>query len=205
MEPQLVESLLPKLPYANEALGLFAEAAACVARGDLMGAELLSAQIDDRPLRAHFYAVQEAFPQRLAELGTAVPVVSGDVTRTKERMPGVDVQRQVFAEDGWRCRWCGTRVVSVEASKTLARLLPSVWRHRRANDDCHGVTLCCGASLDHVLAHSYGGTNDRENLVTACWPCQFGRGDTPIETIGLSDPRERSPLVDDWDGCSGLR
>jgi 5-methylcytosine-specific restriction endonuclease McrA len=55
-------------------------------------------------------------------------------------------------------------------------------------------------SHDHVLPLSYGGSNDLGNLVTACWVCQFGRGEWLIEDVRVSDPREREPLRDEWDG-----
>jgi hypothetical protein len=64
----------------------------------------------------------------------------------------------------------------------------------------HGAFFALTASVDHVLPHSAGGSNEAQNLVTACWPCQFGRGAYTIEELGLSDPRLRSPVVDDWDG-----
>jgi hypothetical protein len=56
------------------------------------------------------------------------------------------------------------------------------------------------ASVDHVLPHSVGGGNQLENLVTARWPCQFGREAYTLEEFGFSDPRLRPPVVDSWDG-----
>ncbi len=56
----------------------------------------------------------------------------------------------------------------------------------------------------HHLPYCAGGGNDLDNLVTACWAGQFGRGDFSLEEVGLSDPRARSPIVDEWDGLTGL-
>jgi hypothetical protein len=64
----------------------------------------------------------------------------------------------------------------------------------------HGAFFALTASVDHVLPHSAGGGNEPQNLVTACWSCQFGRGAYTIEEFGLSDPRLRPPVVDGWDG-----
>jgi len=49
-----------------------------------------------------------------------------------------------------------------------------------------------------------GGTNDEGNLVTACWPCQFGRGAWSLEEVGLLDPRLRAPIKDGQDGLTRL-
>jgi hypothetical protein len=59
------------------------------------------------------------------------------------------------------------------------------------------------AGLDHVLPHSKGGENIAENLVTACWPCQLGRGNDSIERIGLFHPAEHQlqRALPGWDGC----
>jgi hypothetical protein len=46
--------------------------------------------------------------------------------------------------------------------------------------------------------------DDDGNLVTACQACQYGRGRHALEEFGLSDPRERPPVVDDWDGLTRL-
>lgn len=67
----------------------------------------------------------------------------------------------------------------------------------------HGLVLACSASLDHVLARSKGGLNAEGNLVTDCWPCQFARGNDPIERVGLLNPADRHdpPVLRGWDGC----
>ena len=45
-----------------------------------------------------------------------------------------------------------------------------------------GATLEDGAqlSLDHVMPHSKGGSNDASNLVTACSRCNSSRGNRPV-------------------------
>lgn len=70
--------------------------------------------------------------------------------------------------------------------------------------DRHDGTIAVLGSHDHVVPRSWGGSNELDNLVTACWPCQFGRGNARLEDCGLIDPRDRAPVVDDWDGLSRL-
>ncbi|WP_425342692.1 HNH endonuclease [Piscinibacter koreensis] len=60
------------------------------------------------------------------------------------------------------------------------------------------------ASLDHVVPHSRGGTHELSNLVTACYCCQFGRGEWTLAESELADPRHREPIVDGWDGLDRL-
>ena len=82
-------------------------------------------------------------------------------------------------------------------------MLPDAYPAGRRDDDRHGLTLAARASLDHVNPHSAGGGSDDDNLVTACWSCQFGRGNDTIERLDLSDPRQRPPIdvLPRWDGC----
>lgn len=53
----------------------------------------------------------------------------------------------IYLRDGCACAWCGAKV---EAGTQL--------------------------TLDHVVPHSKGGSNDASNLVTACKPCNDSRG-----------------------------
>jgi 5-methylcytosine-specific restriction endonuclease McrA len=120
-------------------------------------------------------------------------------------MPPAAIVREVYERDFWACRWCGTPVIADKPIKAIHKLFPATFYKGTTNDSMHGLMLSSRVSLDHVLPHSFGGTNDIENLVTSCWPCQFGRGNDLIERLGLSDPREREPIPTDWDGCSKFK
>ena len=120
-------------------------------------------------------------------------------------MPSAAIVREVYERDFWACRWCGTPVIADKPIKAMHKQFPATFYKGTTNDSMHGLMLSSRVSLDHVLPHSFGGTNDIENLVTSCWPCQFGRGNDLIERLGLSDPREREPIPTDWDGCSTLK
>jgi 5-methylcytosine-specific restriction endonuclease McrA len=120
------------------------------------------------------------------------------------RMPGKRVAEQVFARDGWHCRFCGVRVVVPAARKVLEASVPDALCWQGENKDLHAAFLYISATLDHVVPHSRGGTNDMDNLVAACWPCNFGRGGYLLEQMGLNDPRQRPPVRDGWDGLTRL-
>jgi hypothetical protein len=61
------------------------------------------------------------------------------------------------------------------------RLPPSVWAVLRKEvferDDFHSLDLHC----DHILAVSRGGSNDMENLATACRQCNLSKGAKTLE------------------------
>ena len=106
----------------------------------------------------------------------------------------------MYRRDGWRCRFCGCRVVHPEARNRLQRLLPGVFRWTGLYGDHAGFYVLSGVA-DHVLPYSRGGSTTLENLVTCCQPCNYGRGSDLLEPLGLSDPRLRDPHpADGWDG-----
>jgi 5-methylcytosine-specific restriction endonuclease McrA len=72
------------------------------------------------------------------------------------------------------------------------------------------VVLAFRANVDHVVPWTLGGRTDMENLVSACWCCNYGKSSYTLEQIGLDDPRLRpTPESDGWDGLTsslpGLR
>lgn len=76
------------------------------------------------------------------------------------------VRFRVLQRDGFRCRYCGATP-------------PDVVLH-----------------LDHVLAVARGGGNEEDNLITACLPCNIGKGVLPASPpTGLpSEYATRTPL-----------
>lgn len=61
----------------------------------------------------------------------------------------------------------------------------------------HGAFYALNGCIDHIVPHVRGGDNSPENLVTACWPCNFGKMGDLIEELSLIDPRSREAVVDD--------
>lgn len=70
--------------------------------------------------------------------------------------PNRSAKFAVWARDGWRCRYCGVRVVQTESGDTV----------------CATNT----ATVDHVHPRRLGGTNRMQNLVTACYACNQAKG-----------------------------
>lgn len=114
--------------------------------------------------------------------------------------PRIAQLRELNARDGYRCRFCSIRVIDKDVFQKLRSLLPQALRWGRCNADQHAAFLCLRASHDHVVPRCHGGANTMNNYVTACQICQYARGDWLIEDVGVSDPRLRSPILDEWDG-----
>ena len=124
--------------------------------------------------------------------------------RISVRMPSTSIAISIFQRDGWRCRYCGSKVISRKARDVFTKQFPSETHWVKAQYMRHASLDSQSASLDHILPHSRGGNNAEENLVTACGPCQFGRNCWTLEEVGFNDPRERQPVVDVWDGLTRL-
>lgn len=120
--------------------------------------------------------------------------------RNAQRMPPEIQQEAVFRRDGWRCRFCGIKVISKRARGALVKLFPTESRWSAKEFERHAALYALASSLDHVVPHSRGGANVESNFVTACYGCQFGRGEWTLEEVELLDPRSFHPHVDEWDG-----
>lgn len=121
-------------------------------------------------------------------------------------MPGAAEQRKIFERDGWHCRCCGVPVVSPQARACLSAC-HSALRWGKRNAERHAGVFALMASLDHALPRSRGGNNDPSNLLTACWPCQFGRMDWTFEEVQIADPRTSPahPRLAGWKGLTQCR
>lgn len=124
--------------------------------------------------------------------------------REPARMPNAQTEREIFERDGWRCRFCETKVISRKARTTLITMFPSETHWGKKEFERHPALYSMAVSLDHVVPHSRGGTNDLSNFVTACYCCQVGRGQWTLEESELVDPRRFRPIVDNWDGLSRI-
>jgi 5-methylcytosine-specific restriction endonuclease McrA len=200
--PKLRRCFLQPEPEHDLAADSLAQAADALLRNDLPEAAGFLRKADHRCLQEHCRKVSKINPE--IHHRTKNPVYTKFPPSPGPHMPGAGVIREVLARDGYRCRFCGCRVIVNEARKTFIKTLPAAAKF----DDgrCHHSALAAlRASIDHVVPFRRGGTNNPDNLVTACGPCQFGRGHWLLKECDLDDPRQYPPLIDSWDGLVSLR
>ncbi len=194
--------LLAPLPEHAQAADFLSDAADAVLAGDLGVARERLQQADIQVLYDYARRLMgREDPEVHRRRPPDVPLVKTE--KVLARMPGASETLALHARDGWRCRFCGCRVVSSRARRTMRACLPEAlpWGE---GEGYHAAFFAMTASVDHVVPHSAGGGNEPENLVTACWSCQFGRGAYTLQELGLLDPRCRSPVVDAWDGLTRI-
>ena len=120
--------------------------------------------------------------------------------RAKERMPSQADKERVHARDGYNCRFCGMPVVRSHVRKRIRDAYPDAVNWGAKEITQHAAFQAMWAQYDHVVPHARGGTNDLNNLVLTCAPCNFGRAGYSLHEVGVSDPRDRLPLQSQWDG-----
>lgn len=114
-------------------------------------------------LDAIVFLRQDPQPTQLIHLDRhAMPAIDDEAVNGRERVPS-GVRFQVLQRDGFRCQYCGRSPVDS----------PSVRLH-----------------LDHRKPVARGGTNDPDNLVTACSICNLGKG----ARFDTSHPPDNPPL-----------
>lgn len=125
--------------------------------------------------------------------------------RIKERMPPVAVIRRLLDRDGYHCRFCRIPVIRAETRSLLRSAYPSALRWGDRNADQHAAFQAMWLQYDHIIPHARGGTNEAENIVVTCAPCNNGRSNLTLEEVGVADPRSREPFRSSWDGLERVR
>ena len=195
--------LLEPIPEFDLAAKLLDGAAEALLQGNLELAAQLTAQSDFDEIREQAIRIVGKLSDEVHRQ-TKRPKTLPKEFRDPTRMPAQLRQYSIFARDGWRCRFCGVKVVSKKARKLLVDCFPVETHWIGPEFERHAALYAMAVSLDHVVPHSQGGKNDDSNFVTACYCCQFGRGEWALAEAELIDPRERDPVVDEWDGLSRL-
>ena len=124
--------------------------------------------------------------------------------RDRLAYPRRAVERQVFKANHHHCVYCQRPVISGEMLKAFRTIVgPSIFGMGTSNAETHGLVFAHRAVADHLDPRSNGGRTDLENLVTACYACNFGKAQFTLAEIGLEQPR--ASIEAGWDGLESLR
>ena len=107
---------------------------------------------------------------------------------------------RVLTRDGWRCHYCGRKLVVAGVLELVGELCPGEFPfppgHHMPVARTHPAAIRVYPNVDHIHAGSLGGHwTDETNLVAACTPCNELKSDR-LGWSGLQ--RER----DAWNGLS---
>jgi 5-methylcytosine-specific restriction endonuclease McrA len=96
----------------------------------------------------------------------------------------LELQVRVFFRDQWLCHWCHRPTIFGPAIKYLEQFVrdsgyryPLSYFHKNWRRDASPLLDDLGAVIDHLEAHSHGGKDSEENLVTACNKCNMRKSD----------------------------
>ena len=199
-------SFLPPIPELDVAADLLSNAADALVSGDYELARACLREADMSILHDRAFRIMGAVS---TEVHRHRRIAGADFEvapyhRAVMRMPSAEVEAAAYARDGYRCRFCGCRVVHRKARPAMAAMVPGTIRWGTKSSELHGAFSALTATIDHLVPHAKGGDNAPDNLLTTCWPCNFGRGGWLIDEVGLIDPRTRPPVCDEWDGLTRI-
>jgi hypothetical protein len=196
----LKHCLRDPIPEIAEAANLLDAAISAHCAGEHSRAEHLIRLADIPAIRewTEWLWGQTHIVKRLEASTLAKPV------RVPKRNPTRAQERLLHERDGYHCRFCSAPVIRAAVRKRLRELYPAAARWGNTNAEQHTALQAMWVQYDHVTPHARGGTNDIDNLVVACAPCNCARMDATVEEVGLLDPRERKPTRSSWDGLERL-
>ena len=178
------------------------KAAVALERGDLAGARAELFLVDLPSCDSYWRACEAANAAArdpLAHRNRQAPKIKGAV--------GAATKRRIGERDGWRCRYCGLRVVANEFLRRLQAAMPEAFPegpgHTRSG--FNPIWRAVAHVGDHVIPLAAGGENTIDNLVSACWPCNFAaKADCTIEELHAPPLRPADAVsTSGWDGLRG--
>ena len=106
------------------------------------------------------------------------------------------LQIEVFRRGRWLCHWCGRPVIFAPALKYLERFArstgfsgPLAYHHAHWTRRDAPLLDYMGAVIDHREAHSKGGNDATDNLITACCKCNALKSDAKWEVFTAKQQR----------------
>jgi 5-methylcytosine-specific restriction endonuclease McrA len=193
--------ILP-LDWFDGQLDIFIRAVRAATSGELEVARDILATIRSDEMRAWYAIAACSGTVRFNALGRR-PTAISSAQRDKIQDVPAAMKRAVFERDGYRCRYCANRIVPLCVLERFEDIVGNdVFLATGTDQTRHGITLLFRAVADHVVPWNLGGATSLDNLVTACWPCNFAKSSYTLDQLGLDDPRNRPPVADEWRGLT---
>ena len=150
----------------------------------LVGSDVAGAEAALRPVwgwTTDVYPVPE-----LPELAETKTWPKGTGGRTR-RIPN-HTKAEIYEAASYTCVYCGRRTVHPNVLRLVHRRFPDAlpfapgghWAQKLT----HPVWWDISTSVDHVTAAAMGGQDLDDNLVCACWRCQWQKVHRPLEAFG---------------------
>lgn len=115
------------------------------------------------------------------------------------------IQDAVFERDGYKCRYCGNKLLSQLFIRLFIKKLGSqLFQRGETNVTTHGIIHIAWPVADHVIPWNKGGRTNMENLVSSCATCNYGKDGYTIEQLGIQNPFNREPILDKWNGLTDM-
>jgi hypothetical protein len=116
--------------------------------------------------------------------------------------PDGPLARQVYERDSYRCSYCQNRLLAIPALEWLEAAVGRAYFRTKGSGNAvkSGAAMVLRPVADHVFPASRGGQPDMDNLVTSCWPCNFGKNEFTCGDLGIADPRLHPADADGWMG-----
>ena len=204
-DPELWDKFCPLRPpeWLEGQIDLFSSAVENFRHGDRCKCiELISATRGPDMQEWFIEHGQTSGNRRTKALGVPKPDALAMKLRDPNRNP-TKYQNDVFERDGFRCRYCGIRLISQIFMKAFIKELDwHGFRKGSKNLERHGMIFATWPYADHVIPWNLGGQTDPDNLVASCGSCNFGKGSYTIEQMGIENPFDRPPNKDTWDGLT---
>ncbi|MFM8507466.1 MAG: HNH endonuclease, partial [Actinomycetota bacterium] len=184
MTQNRLKVLCERPPFLAQSFQEFEAAVRCAVRGDIAaGLEHLE-RTRHLEIREWFKTIgQNAGKKRFQELGSQEakePLIDRSLVVTGRI--NIELARSVLERDHYHCRYCDVPVIyQSEVEKIRVLFGPETFQMCKDNDIAHGTLRAFYNSFDHVVPRSRGGQNTADNIVTACYACNFGKDNFTVD------------------------
>jgi 5-methylcytosine-specific restriction endonuclease McrA len=197
---------LPHPREFDESIDHFVAATKLAFAGEVQEARHRMGSIDHMPMVKWYDEIAQHVGDVRYELIRNYQPYRKRAQRDKKRDMGDARMRRLAERDGYRCGYCGIRVVEPAVLKKVQSELgrdvfPSKTGEKgSSNLDYHGIWLVMAITLDHIKPFAIDADDSDGNLVTCCWGCNFGKYDYTLDELGLLPPSTDSGVLGSWLG-----